>query len=934
MRRICLVAWMAGCLGLASAQTVPPAKTPAPSEPKPMAVIATPEQLSKSVGELANPRFAVREKASKTLWEAGRASETLLREAAKSSDEETANRAKAILEKFDWGIYPDTPAEVLKLIEKFRGASEPNVRQDALGEIMRLKPTQFATLRKLIARETNPDFRMGMFFQLAQQARIAVPALLVANQFDEVGELLEICISKDNQTAMGDFAAFQFLRGKLPDTIKRYEAEARKLKGEDRSRTLETLAYLHRAAKNWGGAVKAASDDKNGALELELAWEASDWKTLAKSDLPPLENGDDDTRGLLAAYHRKAGDKAKYDETIADLRKDLTGIEGDDFTARRVSKALLLNGEGGEAIKLLKDRPGTASILVFDLLCAQLKFQEAFAFADKALKEIEKDEEADQRQLELNFRRVIILANLGEIESATQLCRKQLEMLNGKAELAVVVLTGVRDLVRAGQRGLAMECLASITKLALGARGREPVPIEAILNQLYEEKSLVPTLWLQAIRKVEGEKDILDQFRRIDQLFAGKGTAKDIALLEKALSEKPPATIRPGTVPVNFELNSHALAELYRLHRDDKKAEAAYKLSIKAKSSDKSLPLPGVSGEPFEEFIPDESVAKTLFMGYADFLGKLGRHAEAAVLYERAWEDSPSEPMALFLCGQSLIKSGDAKKGRALAEAAHWVPLGDEIARTAFSEELSKRGFDEDSRREMQLVLDVGWFRSFQVGNVHLRMARQLARKKEFAKAAEFYEKDVISLFRTGATFQDPRAFLTVPELARGYRLRAMIAAGKINEALAEAKRSLDLLPGNVELAIDFVPELDKAGRKTEGDALYKQLRDAYEAAIKDFGNSADLRNSVAWVMVNCNRDLADAKKHAEMAVKLRPDSAGYLDTLAEIQFRMKDRPKALEMMKKCAEMEPKNPYYRKQLERFEKKPFDSMPPDEETGDD
>ena len=43
MRRICLVAWMAGCLGVASAQTLPPAKTPAPSEPKPMAVIVMPD---------------------------------------------------------------------------------------------------------------------------------------------------------------------------------------------------------------------------------------------------------------------------------------------------------------------------------------------------------------------------------------------------------------------------------------------------------------------------------------------------------------------------------------------------------------------------------------------------------------------------------------------------------------------------------------------------------------------------------------------------------------------------------------------------------------------------------------------------------------------------------------------------------------------------
>ena len=86
--------------------------------------------------------------------------------------------------------------------------------------------------------------------------------------------------------------------------------------------------------------------------------------------------------------------------------------------------------------------------------------------------------------------------------------------------------------------------------------------------------------------------------------------------------------------------------------------------------------------------------------------------------------------------------------------------------------------------------------------------------------------------------------------------------------------------------------------------------------------------------MVNCNRDLDDALTHAKKAVEVAPKTAGYIDTLAEVYFRKTDRAKALELMKQCAALEPTNPYYRKQLERFEKKPFDSPLPDEETGDD
>jgi tetratricopeptide (TPR) repeat protein len=321
-------------------------------------------------------------------------------------------------------------------------------------------------------------------------------------------------------------------------------------------------------------------------------------------------------------------------------------------------------------------------------------------------------------------------------------------------------------------------------------------------------------------------------------------------------------------------------------------------------------------------------------LGYADFLASAKRWKDAAAMYRKAWDAAPAQALPLFLCGNALKKAGDEKEGTRLMELAPWVSLGNEVQRAKFSEDLGKRGFDADSRKEMELVLATGWFRSYAVGNVHLRMARIKARRGDYATAARMYEKDVVSLFRTGAFFVDAKAYLTVPELARTYQARALFASGKVDEALAEARAGLSVLPGNIELGLGFVPDLDKAGRKKEADEIYGKIKSAYEAAIKDYGNSADLRNSLAWTMVNCNRDLDDALAHAKKAVEVAPKTAGYIDTLAEVYFRKKDRAKALELMKQCATLEPTNPYFRKQLERFEKKPFDSPLPDEETGDD
>ena len=45
---------------------------------------------------------------------------------------------------------------------------------------------------------------------------------------------------------------------------------------------------------------------------------------------------------------------------------------------------------------------------------------------------------------------------------------------------------------------------------------------------------------------------------------------------------------------------------------------------------------------------------------------------------------------------------------------------------------------------------------------------------------------------------------------------------------------------------------------------------------------------------------------------------AGYLDTLAEVHFQRGRQAKAIELMKRCLELDSKFDYFRKQLKRIE----------------
>jgi hypothetical protein len=82
----------------------------------------TPEQINQWVEQLGDTDFAKRQEASKRLWEAGQPAEKPLQAAVKGDDAEVRRRAKDILDKFKWGLYPDTPTTIVELVKQYQGA--------------------------------------------------------------------------------------------------------------------------------------------------------------------------------------------------------------------------------------------------------------------------------------------------------------------------------------------------------------------------------------------------------------------------------------------------------------------------------------------------------------------------------------------------------------------------------------------------------------------------------------------------------------------------------------------------------------------------------------------------------------------------------------------------------------------------------------------
>ena len=148
----------------------------------------SPEQYAQDLG---SPIFAVRDTATKELWKLGETARAALEEAAKSDDLEVAERASEILTKFNWGIYSDTPADVLKQIREFR-SGEVAQQTAAIVELLSLGGPGIETLSKILAHDFPNENRDAIFATLKYRSRQRVPVLIVQGQFERAEKILEL----------------------------------------------------------------------------------------------------------------------------------------------------------------------------------------------------------------------------------------------------------------------------------------------------------------------------------------------------------------------------------------------------------------------------------------------------------------------------------------------------------------------------------------------------------------------------------------------------------------------------------------------------------------------------------------------------------------------------------------------------------------------
>ncbi len=890
------------------------------------------EQL---VTDLGHPVFSVREKAQAELWKRGDAAIPLLEKSLADENPEVVQRARELLNKFAWGIRPDTPAAVVKILRQYQNgdvneekASE--TRKAAVQDLLQHGSAGISVVKALLQKSLPEAVKSELVEQVTAYVRQNVPLRLFDRQENEAAELIGLCATGLTTATTADYTVFQLLSGKVPQAISQAE-NALSLKRQELGHKL-VLSHLYRAKGDWAKARATSADlprpDEAPNVAAQLLEEAGDWGALIEVGYGSELNHPD---ALRLSLLRLAGRTKALDAQVRNLIKSTNEFSSTEEVWESVI-ALLANHRAEEATKILLERRQHLGLLG-EVMIQRLQYKDALELtvAEKELRPNEK--------LDLDLRRARILMHIGRRSDAVQLFNSVYEGMRVRAKdrESSSPIVSIRSLLRAemrvGLKDLAAEHAANFIAMGVFQRSANAPTGETAFEILFDQDAIAADTLFTALRqkKIPGD-EAGRTMSHVRDLLGGKANklAVDAAIVavRESRSEIEVESTDPGvhrSASKSFESQQQlTIATLCRAAKRYPEAEAAYEKSaeLSVETGDVSVGRAWAYGTS-EAYLP--------YVEWGNLLVEQGQFRDAAKRYLQGWRKFPSQPLPLFLSGKALVQAGEREEGERRIELSHWVSLGQERIRGRFLEDLVRAGEGKAAKRETELLLHGCWCQDYHFGNVMNQAAKASAMINDFTTAELCTQRSLLMMLKTpNMYYVESVAYMSVPHDLLINRAKAALAAGQVGDAMTIARQVLAITPGHVTLVSGMVPALEKLGKKTEANELFGTVWKAYEAMLASYPDSPAARNSLALLAANCQRDLEAGLRYATEAVKAFPESVPYRETLAEILFRKGERDKALELMTKLIEEEPRKRLYRRQLVRYRSGPLDGPKPDTE----
>jgi tetratricopeptide (TPR) repeat protein len=123
--------------------------------------------------------------------------------------------------------------------------------------------------------------------------------------------------------------------------------------------------------------------------------------------------------------------------------------------------------------------------------------------------------------------------------------------------------------------------------------------------------------------------------------------------------------------------------------------------------------------------------------------------------------------------------------------------------------------------------------------------------------------------------------------------------------------------PVGSDVVISTYPLLKTAGRDIEAQALFDRAYAEISTMLRGNPGDPEVNNNLAWLCARCDQRLHEALELSQRAVDAEPDNGAFVDTLAEVKFRLGQVAEAVALEERAVKFRPTDQFMRGQLERF-----------------
>lgn len=722
-----------------------------------------------------------------------------------------------------------------------------------------------------------------------------------------------MAMDSEDDAGLSAYVTLQVVRGQLDQTLaavrQRYDADATPADAR-------LLVYLYRAAGDSSAAREIAEKLNDPQLLRPLYVEQHAWREAAAleaeshrpSPVPAstvFVDTDDSLRieqlGLLAAYQRRAGMAEELAATIKAIQEFADAHKENGDLVWYAAEALLLNDRFDEGIQL------TASAKIdkaFTLLTMRHEYQRAFELVGLGEGETPDREwydslptigrtESEQKQKRFDFavRIAQVEKHLGRLERARQVVAMLEEFIktaptSGNSPTRATYedrLAG--GLYRMGWRDLAWK---------YAAKTHSPTASYApnVMNTIYGTRAVEAQAWWLFFRHRFAEEDLVACFNRVDLAL---NPAPDEVAGDYATTLKD------------------AMAFAESLQSDSQRASCW-------RGFGQTSRMRGLNDSAIECLQHVAGSQATVLPMIADLQAAEERWQEAAGTYRSIWEDDHDQLGALYLAGDAAERAGDVEQGKAWKAEANLLAIRSRTRHT-MSVALANRGLMDEAVAQWELLLKTAPLEAWELNDAARRIGDRCFRDDP-KRAADLWEHYVLGDLRPAFWFLKDESYLRMPFVIHKARAAQAIKNGDLETASHELGVATAAAPSDTRLAEELVPMLDQAAHKADADRLTSTVVEHYAKMSKAFPESAYFHNNLAWVAARCHRQLDLAMQHAERATALEQNNGSYVDTLAEVHFRLGDRLSAVRESERAVRLSPFQSSLRQQLKRFRDDPL------------